>query len=143
MYAAQITQNGNAWYILPMKCEHTRGERSHVHIVPRRYGAVQVVMLPVVCCGDFCKKPCYHLNDVRDRHPTNLVLQSWIICGPPSPGVPSVRQELLRGKTLDMCKISDFDCVSAILLNIIQGSGRSRIGEVGGGRRGGRSRSLI
>jgi hypothetical protein len=122
MYTAQITQNRNTGDVLPMKCKHTRRQPCYVGSISGRIRSVQILMLAIVGCGDLCQKPCYHLNDICNRHPTNLIFQSRIICRPPSPGLPSVRQKLLCGETLDMCQIPHLDCINPVLLNIIHRS---------------------
>jgi hypothetical protein len=73
--STQIAQDGYAGHVLSVE----RQNASSLLAEPcgafwGRYLAMQMVMLPVVRCGNLSQQTCHHLNDVRDRHVTNFIL---------------------------------------------------------------------
>ena len=117
MYAAEVACDCNAGYIFSMESEHARSLRTE----PCRsfgggYISMQMLMLTVICSDDLCQQAGYHLNNISDRHPTDLVLLPAI--HPPSQRMPGrvarSRKNFLASKALYMAKVSDLDAAGRI-----------------------------
>ena len=112
MDPAQITEDGDAWHVLAMKCQDT----GCLAIPSRgafgwRYMPADMLMLPVIRSRDLRQKPCHHFDNIRDRHRANLILLASILSTSqrPTRSVDRSSQYFFRSKTLYMVQIADLD----------------------------------
>ena len=100
MYPCQIAENTDAGHIFAVKCKHARslGAQSGGAIRGRNVSMNRLVMQVIRRC-DFHQQSSNHLDYVRDRHGTNLVLA---LLGPLPRCLVPLREELFTGKALNV-----------------------------------------
>lgn len=80
MYAAQITQNSNAWDVFSMEGEHAGGLSTDASwAVNWRNAPMVMLMLLIIGCGYLGQQASNHFDDICDWHRADLVLAADIL----------------------------------------------------------------
>ena len=109
--AVQVAQDSDARNVLPMESQNTVGLSTHRGAgVGGGHLPVQMLVLHIVCRGDFGEETSHHLNDVLYGHAADLVLRT-LVPTLLSEALAVIRKGLrvIVRQALDVRQVFDFD----------------------------------